>query len=163
MSPTEQLITWLNSAYSMEMDLIQVLENHANDAKDLPDIRQRDEEHLEETRGHAERVKDCLDLLGEKPSMIKSAIGTIMGTVHGVSTGMFRDEIVKNCLADYAAEHFEIACYRSLIAAAEELDQPEIARICSEILEEEEAMAGWIEEQIPFVTRIILQQEAVSG
>jgi len=73
---------------------------------------------------------------------------------------MYHDEIVKNFLSDYAAEQFEIACYRSLVAAAEELGQPEIARTCEDILAEEQAMAQWLAEHIPEVTRMMLQQEA---
>ena len=157
-SRNAQLITWLNSAYSMEHNLAKVLENHAKDAKDHPDVRQRDEQHLTETRRHADRVKECLELLGEKPSAIKSAMGSITGMMQGVSSGMFKDEIVKNFLSDYAAEHFEIACYRSLITAAEELGHPRIAEICREILRDEEAMAKWIEDNLPRVTRMFLQQ-----
>ena len=71
---------------------------------------------------------------------------------------MFRDEIVKNFLSDYGAEYFEIGCYRSLVAAAEDLGKPEIAVICEEILMEEESMAQWIEDKIPEVTRLMLHQ-----
>jgi ferritin-like metal-binding protein YciE len=158
MTPVEQLTTWLNSAYSMEQNLAQVLENHTKDAKDHPELHARLQEHLEETREHARRVEECLSLLDAKPSAMKSAMGNLMGMVQGASTGMFRDELVKNCLADYGSEHFEIACYRSLIAAAEEIDQPEIAEICSDILADEEAMAAWLEEQIPEITRVVLHQ-----
>lgn len=158
MTHIEQLTTWLNSAYSMEKNLAQVLENHAKDAKDHPEIQSRIEEHISETSRHAERVKECLRQLGAEPSTIKSAIGNLMGMVQGASTGMFRDELIKNMLADYASEHFEIACYRSLIAAAEEAGKPAVAEICSEILEDEEAMADWLEEQIPEVTRLVLHQ-----
>ena len=160
MTHVEQLITWLNSAHAMEQSLAKVLENHAKDAKDHPDMRNRIEEHIIETRAHADRVAECLQMLGEKPSTMKSALGSVMGMVQGASTGMFRDELVKNVLADYASEHFEIACYRSLVAAAEELDKPEIAEICAEILEEEEAMAAWLEEQIADVTHVVLQQHS---
>jgi ferritin-like metal-binding protein YciE len=160
MSPTEQLTAWLNSAYSMEQSIIQVLENHQKDAKAFPNLSERFAQHLEESRRHAEQVRECLALLDEKPSTMKSAMGNIMGMVQGASTGMFRDELVKNCLADYGMEHFEIACYRSLIAAAEELGEPEIARICGEILADEEEMARWLEQQIPEITRFTLQQEA---
>lgn len=158
MTHVDQLTAWLNSAYSMEQSLAKVLDNHANDAKDHLELQQRLEEHREETRGHAERVRECLRILGQEPSTMKSAMGSVMGAVQGASTGMFRDELVKNFLADYSAEHFEIACYRSLIAAAEEAAQPEIAEICGEILDDEEAMAEWIEEQIPEVTRRVLHQ-----
>lgn len=160
MTSNEQLTTWLNSAYSMEQSLAKVLENHAKDAKDHPTVRERIDEHLMETRRHADRVKECLQILGAEPSSMKSAMGNVMGMVQGASTGMFKDELVKNFLADYSMEHFEIACYRSLIAAADDVGQPEISRICGEILEEEEAMAEWLAEQIPEVTRLVLHQVA---
>ena len=160
MTHNEQLITWLNSAYAMEQSLAKVLENHAKDAKDHPEIAGRIEEHITETRGHAERIEECLEILGTKPSAVKAAVGNIMGMVQGASTGMFRDELVKNVLADYASEHFEIACYRSLIAAAEAAEQSEIAEVCGEILEEEEAMAAWLEEHIDQVTRHVLMQHS---
>ena len=62
-------------------------------------------------------------------------------------------------LDDDGAGHFGIACYRSLIAAAEDLGCPEIAVICEEILMEEEAMFEWIEDKIPEVTRLLLLQQ----
>lgn len=158
MTQIEQLTTWLNSAYSMEQSLAKVLENHAKDASEHPDIQSRIQEHMDETKHHAERVRECLRQLGTEPSTLKSAVGNIVGMVQGASTGMFRDELVKNMLSDYASEHFEIACYRSLISAAEEAGRPDIAEICSEILEDEAAMAEWIEEQIPEVTRLVLHQ-----
>lgn len=144
----------------MELSLAKVLENHANDAKDFPDMQSRIQQHVEETRRHAEVIVECLSLLGEKPSMAKSMMGDVMGRVQGMSTGMFNDELVKNALADYASEHFEIACYRSLIAAAEAVGQQQIAELCEQNLRDEEQMALWLEEQIPEVTRLILQQEA---
>ncbi|HEY9153666.1 MAG TPA: ferritin-like domain-containing protein [Opitutaceae bacterium] len=158
MSSREQLITWLNSAYAMEQAQIKVLENHAKDAAKIPEIRERDDDHLVKTRGHADSVRECLRLLGETPSSMKSAMGNVMGMVQGASTGVFTDELLKNCLHDYASEHFEIACYRSLIAAATELGQPEIARLCGDILRDEEEMALWLNESIPKVTRMTLHQ-----
>ena len=159
-SSLDQLISWLNNAYSMEESLAKVLESHAHDAKDLPEIRDRLEEHLRQTRRHAERMRRCLERLGEQPSSVKSMIGALTGMVQGASTGLFHDELLKNFLSDFAAENFEIACYRSLIAAADDLDQPEIAAICLETLSEEEMMAEWLEERIPEVTRMTLDQLA---
>lgn len=159
----DQLITWLNSAYAMEESLTHVLENHAKDASDFPEVRARNEQHRIETERHADRVKYCLSLLGEKPSSAKSAIGNISGMVQGISTGMYNDELVKNFLSDYAAESFEIACYTSLIAAAHDVGQPEIAEVCREILQDEQAQATWLLEQIPAVTRTFLQLETAKA
>lgn len=160
MNEHKQLIAWLNDAYSMERSLTKVLENHAKDAEGFPDLHQRQEQHMTETQGHAQRIERCLSILDEKPSTVKGMMGSAMGTVEGVATSVFRDEIMKNTLMDYAAEHLEIACYRSLITAANELGQVEIARICGEILNEEEAMAEWIEQRLPDITRISLHQTA---
>ena len=157
---TDQLITWLNSAYAMEESLTKVLQNHAKDAEDFPEIQAKDEEHLEETRRHMERVKYCLELLGEKPSTAKAVMGNLTGMVQSVSTGMYEDELVKNFLQDYAAEHFEIACYTSLIAAAHECGRPDIAEICREVLQDEQAMADWLQMKIPEVTQLFLQMQS---
>jgi len=162
MKNNKQLIAWLNDAYSMERSLARVLENHANDAKDFPEVKAKDEEHLEQTRRHADMVERCLAHLGEKPSTIKGTMGSAMGMVQGAATGMFHDELIKNFLSDYAAEHMEIASYQALIAAAEELGQTQIVDICSTILEEEQDMADWLLEKIPEYTRTFLEQEAAT-
>jgi ferritin-like metal-binding protein YciE len=159
-SSIEQLSNWLRDAYSMEESLVKVLESHVHDAEELPEIRERLEQHLKETRRHVELVSQCLDQLGEKPSEVKSMIGALTGMVQGAASGTFRDGLLKNFLSDFAAENFEIACYRSLIAAADELDQPGIAARCLEILGDEEMMAEWLEERIPDVTRMTLEQLA---
>lgn len=159
----QQLITWLNDAHAMELSLAKVLENHAKDADRLPDIRARDEEHLAETREHARKIEQCLEHLGaEKPSSVKNAIGTVMGKMQGAMSGPLGDEIMKNALSDYAAEHMEIACYRSLIIAAEEIGEVQVARICNEILADEESMAQWLEQKLPEITRMSLHQAPAS-
>ena len=159
-SPIDQLIEWLNSAYSMEVSLAQVLENHANDAEDVPELQNRMQQHAVDTRRHAEVLVECLMVLGEKPSIAKAVMGNVMRRVQGLSTGLFNDQLVKNALADYASEHFEVACYRSLIAAADAVGQPEVAELCEQNLRDEQEMAEWLEEQIPELTRLFLQQEA---
>ena len=152
-SDREFLIGWLNDAYAMEQAQIPVLENHAKDARAYPHIQQRDEQHLEETRRHAEMVRGCLERLGEKPSRTKSMLGTVFGNVQSVMTGAAEDEIVKNCLMDFAAENLEIASYSALITAARELGETEIASTCERILDDERQMAHFIEDNLPNAVR----------
>jgi ferritin-like metal-binding protein YciE len=152
----EQIIAWLSDAHAMEQSLARVLQQHVKDAQDQPEIRERLELHYEETRRHAERVRECLESLGSSPSTMKSLAGSAVGFVQGVSTGMFRDEIVKNAIADYAMEHFEMACYSAIAAAAEDAGLTEIAQTCRDIFGEEAEMADWLEEQIPEITRLHL-------
>jgi ferritin-like metal-binding protein YciE len=158
--PQETLLSWLNDAYSMEKGLVQVLENHANDVKDHPDAYRKITEHLEKTRLHADRVEQCIARLGGSTSTVKTALGSISGFIQGRTTGASPDEMVKNGLSDYAAEHFEIACYRALIVAARALGQNEIVQICEDILRDEEDMARWLEKQLPMMVQEYLGQGA---
>jgi ferritin-like metal-binding protein YciE/gas vesicle protein len=163
MTPKEQFIVWLNDAYSTELALIPVLKNHANDAVDYPEIHDRNMQHLEETRRQAEQVKRLIEQLGGQVSTAKSIFGTLFGQGQSVSTEFFRDEITKNFLADYAAEHFEIASYKALIATARQIGEHQCVPVLEGILREEEAMARWIEERLPLAVQIGLTKTTTSN
>ena len=83
----------------------------------------------------------------------------MMGTVEGLSTSIFRDELVKNTLADYGAEQFEVACYVALVTAAMKLGYPDIAHLCEENLKEDEAMALWLKQQLPAAVNVMLARQ----
>jgi ferritin-like metal-binding protein YciE len=159
----EQFIAWLNDAYSTELALMPVLKNHAKDAADFPEIRDRNLQHLEETRRQAERLKKMITNLGGKVSTAKSLFGTMLGQGQSISTEFFQDEITKNFLSDYAAEHFEIASYKALIETARQIGEHQCIPVLEEILREEEAMARWIEEHLPLAIRIGLEKTTTSN
>lgn len=159
MAHNELLNAWLKDAYSMEMGLIPILENHAKDAKDFPEVQARDQQHIQETKRHAEMVKSCIERRGESVSSIKTAIGGMVGAVQSVATAPFQDEPVKNFLSDYAAEKFETACYQALIVAAQAEGDHETARVCQQILQEDEAMARWLEERLPSVVQMAMRMK----
>jgi ferritin-like metal-binding protein YciE len=142
-------IAWLNDAYAMETALIPILRNHARDVQDDAQARQRIELHAEQTERHAELVKGCVERLGSTTSATKTGLGSAFGMLQSVSTGIFSDELMKNGLADYATEHFEIACYRALEAAAESLGDRHTVEMCREIIRDEQEMAEWLAMQIP--------------
>jgi ferritin-like metal-binding protein YciE len=160
MAHRDTLIAWLNDAYAMENNLIQTLENHASDAKGHPMMQAKIEEHLQATRHHAELVKGCVERLGSSTSAIKTGLSNLMATVQGIGTSAASDELVKNALSDYAAEHFEIACYTSLFTAAQALGETEVAQICQQILRDEQDMASWLQQQIPMVTQEFVSLQA---
>jgi ferritin-like metal-binding protein YciE len=64
---------------------------------------------------------------------------------------VFTDPLVKNVIAELAAEHFEVAAYTALIAAAEHAGEAEVARLCRLNRGEDEDMAEWLDAQIPIV------------
>jgi ferritin-like metal-binding protein YciE len=66
-------------------------------------------------------------------------------------TGLARDEIVKNCLIDYAAEQFEVVSYQALIEAATKAGDSETAVVCQQIMLEDQMMADRIIRSLPSV------------
>lgn len=142
MAHKELVTAWLNNAHSIELGIAQVLERHAEEAKDHPHIQAGLQRHLEQTRRHAELVKGCVERMGEETSAVKSGMASVMGVVQGMSTKLAKDDLIKNTLHDFGTEHFEIACYTSLIAAAENLGDQETVRVCREILRDDQAMAS---------------------
>ena len=159
MAHKELVIAWLNDAHAMELGIAQVLERHAEEAKDHPHVHDALQRHLEQTRRHAELVKGCVERMGGETSGVKSGMASVMGAVQGMTTKLAKDELIKNTLHDYGTEHFEIACYTSLIAAAENLGDQETARVCREILRDDQAMADFLFQQIPPTTIEMLQME----
>jgi ferritin-like metal-binding protein YciE len=148
---TAQLIAWLDDAYAMESGLVSILESHAAHFRGFDDSARRIEDHIADTLRHAQRLEHCLRQLGTAPSAVKSTLSSLMGGIEGSATAIFRDQLVKDVLADYASEQFEVACYTALISLATDLDYPEIARACSENLREDQAMADWLLRQLPAV------------
>ncbi|CAL9470307.1 Protein YciE [Nocardiopsis dassonvillei] len=149
----ELLIDWLNDAYAMERSLEDTLERHLKDATGEPEVHARIQRHIEETRSQAETVKACVESLGGKVSKTKTIFAEMMGAVQGMANKPAGDTLVKNSLADYATEHFEIACYKALIVAARELGEEAIAGRLATILHQEEDMARFLEMKLPHAIR----------
>jgi len=120
MTQRQNVLFWLKDAHAMEQGAVLTLENHAAAAQGYPEVQSKLHGHAEATRRHADLVEGCIERLGGHPSVLKEAIGTVMGKVQGVANLPAQDVVVKNILGDLAAEHFEIASYTSLIAAAEQ-------------------------------------------
>lgn len=162
MTQTQQqiVLSWLRDAHAMEVGAIPTLRDHASAAKNYPDVQAKLNEHAEATRRHADLVEGCTKRLGSHPSALKEAVGIVMGKVTGVANLSTKDTVVKNALGDYAAENFEIACYKSLIAAAEKIGDHETADVCKRILRDEEEMAGWLGGHIPTITQEFLTEQA---
>jgi ferritin-like metal-binding protein YciE len=158
----QQLIAWLNDAYMMERSVEENLLKHVMDFREFPEWRDRLQVHVEETADHAAQVRKCIEELGATPSVTKSLAGEWVGRIQGLAMGMFPDKTVKHGLAEYATEHLEIACYTALVAGAEEAGQSHVAEACREILAQEEAMASWIIERLPILTRHHLEAQTMA-
>ncbi|WP_311065410.1 ferritin-like domain-containing protein [Halomonas sp. DWK9] len=150
------LENWLRDAHAMEKQAEEMLKAQAKRIDHYPALRARIDQHLHETERQSEKLERVMSELGIDTSAMKDMGGKL--TAFGQSLGgmMAGDEVVKGGIASYAFECFEIANYKALIAAAELANQPNVARVCREILEEEEAMADWLEQHLDDTTRTFL-------
>lgn len=158
MSNRDTLIDWLRDAYAMERGLEITLKKQMENGDLHDSLRQQAQLHLIETSRHAELVKVCLESLGADPSVIKTGIAQVMETVKGIGTAFADDERVKDVLVAYGTEHFEIACYTALRAAAVTLGENQIVDVCDQIIPDEQRMADWLEENLPVVVTAYLQE-----
>lgn len=160
MSLETVLIDELKDLYNAENQLVKALPKMAKGASS-PELKELFTEHLEETKGQVERLKQIFELLGKRPSG-KLCKG-MEGLVEEGKEQLESDEegAVKDvCIAGAAlrVEHYEIAGYTAAIAIAEALGHDEIVELLTENLhEEEEASQKVMEQAEP------LLEEAASG
>ena len=162
-SAEERLMEWLRDAHAAEEQAETMLTGQAKRIEHYPALRARILQHLEETKRQAELVRGCIERRGGSTSTLKDA-GAKMVAMGQAMSGMFvGDEVMKGSIASYAFEAMEIASYTILIQTAEEAGDSETARICRQILQEEKAMAQWLEQNIPSLTQQYLRREETPG
>jgi ferritin-like metal-binding protein YciE len=149
----DTLVTWLKDAYAMEQGIVEILERQMGQFEDMPDAQEKLLQHMELSKTQAERVRACVERLGEDVSHVKSGVANILGAVQGMSTVMAKDRMVKDAMASYAIEYFEIASYLAIATAAREMGHEDISNVCETIITEEQDMADWLEMQLPMVVR----------
>jgi ferritin-like metal-binding protein YciE len=129
----------LNDLYSAENQLIQALPKMA-EAATTPELQQAFTQHLEETRGHADIVKQLLSAVGEKAGgeKCKGMEGLLK---EGAEVLEKRgDPAVKDAALIASAqrvEHYEISGYGTASAMAKQLGNTEAANRLQEILDQE--------------------------
>lgn len=121
------------------LDALQELENDSTN----PQLRRAFADHRAETEGHAERVEECLALLGEDPKETECA--GIKGLVEERDTFVEEEDPSDDILdlfqvgAGMKAETYEICAYEALIRMAREMKLAKVAQLLNENLKEEQA------------------------
>ncbi len=147
-NPEHAVTAWLRDAYAMEKASIEALEHQVKHADHIPQLKSRLQGHLDETRRHADLVKECIEARGESTSTLKNMHGKLIGMIQGSGPGAAPDSLVKDTLASIGAEHFEIASYKALVDGARRIGDTKTADVCERILREEEAQARFLESQL---------------
>ena len=129
----------LKDLYNAENQLVKALPKLAGAAASA-ELRQGFEEHLEQTKGHVERLEKIFQMLDESPKgkKCKGMEGLI------VEGSEMMEEDYEGSLLDAAligaaqrVEHYEIAGYGTARSFAESLGQTDHVSLLNETLEEE--------------------------
>jgi ferritin-like metal-binding protein YciE len=148
----EIYLTGLRNAHALEHEAMGIMQRQIDRLENYPDLLKRLKSHMKETEIQAERLQSILTEFDESSSTVKDMGGHVMGSMAAIMHAFAPDEILKNTMANYAFENFEIAAYKSLIALAEATQQTPHIKLLEQSLGEEIAMAGWIDENVEKVT-----------
>ena len=133
MNAIEHYHDWLRDAHAMEKQAESMLESMAGRINNIS----------------RSVIKDSMSKM--------AALGQSIG-------GIFpSDEIVKGSISGYVFEQFEIACYTSLLAAAQKAGDTASIPAIESILNEEKQMADWLIKHIPQTTEQFLLRSETDG
>ena len=158
-------MTGLRNAHAVEKQALSIITPQVSRIENYPDVADRLRLHIDETNGQIARLDEILATFDAGGSALKDAALSVSGTMAALAHTPAGDEIVKNSFANYAFEHFEIASYKSLLTLAEDGGFAQATPLLRTSLDEEVAMAQWLDEAIPTITRryATLYAEAGSG
>jgi ferritin-like metal-binding protein YciE len=130
----------IKDIYWAEKHLLKAIPKMSK-AATAPELKEAFNNHLEETKGHVERLEQVFEMLGFKPQakkcdamegITKEGDGIVEETEDGTST---RD--VGLILAGQKVEHYEISTYGGLTQLARNLGRDDVAEILETTLNEE--------------------------
>lgn len=161
----DKLIEHLNEMLSAENAAVDRLESRIQECL-LPEGKQQLQRHLEETHAHQQRLRQIISNVGGNPTDSKADLPKL-----GLPTGMMAKKTVKNMVKsvtgsgdtnpmpeeidlmrtkeDYGIENVEIISYRMLMQMCEKVGLQNAIPVLKQSLQEEDAMARWIENNAP--------------
>ena len=137
----DAFIDELRDLYDAEKQLTKALPKLAKAATN-PDLRTAFESHLEETRGHVERLEEVFGSLEEKVrGKHCDGIAGIIDEGKNIMGEDFDEATMDACLiaAGQRAEHYEMAAYGTLVAWARAMGHDDAADLLQQTLDEEKA------------------------
>jgi len=135
----ELYIEELKDLYSAETQLVKALPKLAR-AATSEELRRGFEDHLEQTKGHVERLQKILDMLEESPKGKKcKGMEGLIEEGSEVTEEDYEGSLLDAALIGAAqrVEHYEIAGYGTVRSFAETLGETEHVSLLNETLEEE--------------------------
>ncbi len=140
-SVNDLLMDELQDIYHAEKQLVKALPKMAKKAKS-DQLRQAVEHHLEQTKGHVQRLEQVFEKLDAKPRAKRcEAMEGLIAEAEELMGEIATPEVLDAAMIGAAqkVEHYEIASYGTLSTLAQELGHTEAARLLEQTLNEEKA------------------------
>jgi len=137
----DAFIDELHDTYDAEKQLTKALPKLAKAATSA-DLRKAFESHLQETKGHIDRLEQVFGSLEEKVrGKHCDGIAGIIEEGKSIMEEDFDETTMDACLiaAGQRAEHYEMAAYGTLVAWAQAMGHDEAASLLQQNLDEEKA------------------------
>ena len=136
------LVDEMKDLLHAEGQLVKALPKMARAAKS-EELKTAFQNHLEETKGHVERLQEAFELLGVKPKAkpCKAMMGLVEEGQETITEGKEKEPVVADIELIAAAqkvEHYEMSGYGTVRAIAEQLGETKVARLLGQTLSEEE-------------------------
>lgn len=113
-----------------------------------PELKAKLLSHREEKIAQLARLDQILSALDESSSGFKDASMHAMGSIASAATTLAGDEILKDCFATIGLASFEAAAYQTLVYFAQLCGEDQAVAALRQSLEEERAMAGFIQDHL---------------
>jgi len=172
-----KIVQYLNEAYAKEKELERALDGHIGMTTRAP-YRKRLQDHLRETKRHADvvsrRIKQLggtaeenslpgpgvtSDAAGLGASVVQQATAAVKGVGHMVRGTSDQEKMLKNAKTEAFNEQEEIGNYTAIETLATTVGDKETAKIARDIRREEERMRGFLEKLIPQLTQAVAKEE----
>src|SRR5690242_1366028 len=140
----EQLTRYLTDAHSIEEQALAQLRS-APDAAGDPELAGIYREHLEETEGHEQHVRELLEGRDAKPSLTKDTVMKLGGKGFLLFARLQPDTPGKLHAHSLSYEALELSSYELLRGTARRAGDEEVVAAADEIAREEQAMMKRLE------------------
>ena len=166
----QKLIQLLVEAHSNELALVSTLEAHVDIAERGP-YRSLIQEHLSETRNHAQRIAARLQALGYRQSMLALGYGAAQNllkqtlvlakgpvdVLRGRSDA--KEKMLRNARDELMTEGVEIATYDAIESYARSVGDHETAELALSIRFDEERMFESLRKEIPVLAETVARSQ----
>ena len=165
----KKVVQYLAEAQASEQALTRVLQSQIA-MTPRGAYRTALEQHLRQTRGHADRVGERLRELGQGSSPLSAVVGAVESIVgQALALGKTpidllrgsggEEKVLKNAKDAYASEAMEIATYTAIERLARSVGDDETARLAAAIRADEEKMLDRVLREIPKLTDAVVRAD----